>query len=235
MILPGEVAECPDLPPLSNLKLKKTGPDEKCPVVAGGNWVCKFKVTVQNFGDLHERDPVPRCPAFRHACRRHGYVHSRPPDGPAEDRCCSRIFTSAAATIPTSPHIGSRRDPGDGQDSRCARGEVRGHEQRGDHEGAGRDPAQLLRRRRYEFGHGPIRPRFPAGGPGICLSPAMGEPEPPLTTPKGKKPTSRSRRRPARARRPRPDRTPCSPSRSRTKARACMTVRSKSATRCSTA
>jgi hypothetical protein len=31
-ILPGNVVDCPALPPLSNLKLFKTGPDEKCPV-----------------------------------------------------------------------------------------------------------------------------------------------------------------------------------------------------------
>jgi hypothetical protein len=49
MILPGELAQCPNLDALSNLKLKKTGPAEKCPV-SGTDWECKFKVTVQNFG-----------------------------------------------------------------------------------------------------------------------------------------------------------------------------------------
>ena len=49
MLLPGQLAQCPGLPPLSNLKLKKTGPDGKCPV-SGSDWECKFKVTVQNFG-----------------------------------------------------------------------------------------------------------------------------------------------------------------------------------------
>ncbi|MGE3876654.1 MAG: hypothetical protein AB7F74_27170, partial [Parvibaculaceae bacterium] len=49
MILPGEVADCPGLPKLSNLKLTKTGPDGECPVL-WGNWICQFKVTVQNFG-----------------------------------------------------------------------------------------------------------------------------------------------------------------------------------------
>ena len=52
MILPGKVAECPGLPPLSNLKLFKTGPDEKCPV-SGSDWVCEFKLKVQNFGDAY--------------------------------------------------------------------------------------------------------------------------------------------------------------------------------------
>ncbi|HSD91983.1 MAG TPA: hypothetical protein VLB11_03040 [Methyloceanibacter sp.] len=49
MILPGNVADCPDLGPLSNLKLFKTGPDEKCPVV-DSDWVCEFIIKVQNFG-----------------------------------------------------------------------------------------------------------------------------------------------------------------------------------------
>lgn len=48
-IIPGTLAQCPGLE-LSNLKLKKTnvtgGP---CPA-SGGNWECKFKITVQNFG-----------------------------------------------------------------------------------------------------------------------------------------------------------------------------------------
>lgn len=49
MILPGKVNDCPDLPPMSNLKLKKKGPGQICPVV-GKNWECVFKITVQNFG-----------------------------------------------------------------------------------------------------------------------------------------------------------------------------------------
>jgi hypothetical protein len=49
MILPGEAAACPALPVMSNLKLKKTGPGEVCPI-AGGDWACPFKVKVQNFG-----------------------------------------------------------------------------------------------------------------------------------------------------------------------------------------
>lgn len=49
MILPGQIAQCPGLPALSNLKLKKTGPDGKCPI-SGTDWECKFKLTVQNFG-----------------------------------------------------------------------------------------------------------------------------------------------------------------------------------------
>ncbi len=49
MVLPGEVAECPGVPKLSNLKLTKTRPDGECPVL-WGNWICQFKVTVQNFG-----------------------------------------------------------------------------------------------------------------------------------------------------------------------------------------
>jgi hypothetical protein len=51
-LLPGELVQCPGQPGLSNLKLRKTGPDEKCPV-SGSNWVCKFTVTVQNFGDAY--------------------------------------------------------------------------------------------------------------------------------------------------------------------------------------
>jgi uncharacterized repeat protein (TIGR01451 family) len=52
MILPGEVADCPALPPLSNLKLQKTGPADKC-APTGGDWVCEFKIKVQNFGDAY--------------------------------------------------------------------------------------------------------------------------------------------------------------------------------------
>lgn len=49
MTLPGQIAQCPGLPALSNLKLKKTGPNGKCPI-SGTDWECKFKLTVQNFG-----------------------------------------------------------------------------------------------------------------------------------------------------------------------------------------
>lgn len=55
MILPGKVADCPDLKPMSNLKLKKTGPPGICPVV-GKNWECPFKITVQNFGKAYTND-----------------------------------------------------------------------------------------------------------------------------------------------------------------------------------
>ncbi|MGE0008528.1 MAG: hypothetical protein AB7S92_23485 [Parvibaculaceae bacterium] len=51
-ILPGELAQCPGLPGMSNLKLGKTGPDAKCPV-SGGSWECRFTVTVQNFGKAY--------------------------------------------------------------------------------------------------------------------------------------------------------------------------------------
>ena len=52
MLLPGALAQCPNLDALSNLKLKKTAPDGECPVVFG-NWICQFKVTVQNFGKAY--------------------------------------------------------------------------------------------------------------------------------------------------------------------------------------
>ncbi|MGE4251693.1 MAG: YncE family protein, partial [Parvibaculaceae bacterium] len=52
MLLPGELALCPNLDAMSNLKLKKTGPAGECPVIFG-NWICEFKVTVQNFGKAY--------------------------------------------------------------------------------------------------------------------------------------------------------------------------------------
>lgn len=48
-ILPGTLAQCPDLK-LSNLKIKKTNVTGGPCQVASGNWECKFKITVQNFG-----------------------------------------------------------------------------------------------------------------------------------------------------------------------------------------
>ncbi len=49
MTLPGTAQQCPDLE-LSNLKIKKTeATGQYCPIV-GGNWECKFNITVQNFG-----------------------------------------------------------------------------------------------------------------------------------------------------------------------------------------
>jgi hypothetical protein len=47
--IPGTAQQCPDLK-LSNLKIKKTeATGQYCPIV-GGNWECKFNITVQNFG-----------------------------------------------------------------------------------------------------------------------------------------------------------------------------------------
>lgn len=47
--IPGTEQQCPDLK-LSNLKIKKVeATGEYCPKV-NGNWECKFKITVQNFG-----------------------------------------------------------------------------------------------------------------------------------------------------------------------------------------
>jgi hypothetical protein len=54
MILPGKIDDCPDLKPMSNLKLFKKGPDI-CPIV-GTNWECLFKITVQNFGKAYTND-----------------------------------------------------------------------------------------------------------------------------------------------------------------------------------
>jgi hypothetical protein len=55
MIIPGKISDCQGLPPMSNLKLKKMGPPERCPVV-GGNWECIFKLTVQNFGATYTNE-----------------------------------------------------------------------------------------------------------------------------------------------------------------------------------
>ncbi|MCC7250965.1 hypothetical protein [Hyphomicrobium sp.] len=55
MILPGTEQQCPDLK-LSNLKIKKVeATGAYCPPV-GGNWECKFKITVQNFGKAMHND-----------------------------------------------------------------------------------------------------------------------------------------------------------------------------------
>ena len=128
MILPGEVADCPELPPLSNLKLFKTGPDEKCPP-DGDDWVCEFIIKVQNFGDaLYERDPIPRCAAFRDASWRHDYVHG------ARRMVLRR--TDFLECLPvqqrqSEPRLRrERRDRCQGQDSHCVRDQMRGHEQR---------------------------------------------------------------------------------------------------------
>lgn len=48
-IIPGTLAQCPDLK-LSNLKIKKTNVTDGPCQASGGNWECKFKIEVQNFG-----------------------------------------------------------------------------------------------------------------------------------------------------------------------------------------
>ncbi|WP_119391985.1 hypothetical protein [Taklimakanibacter lacteus] len=52
MILPGELAQCPNLDAMSNLKITKKKPDGECPVIFG-NWMCPYKITVQNFGQAY--------------------------------------------------------------------------------------------------------------------------------------------------------------------------------------
>ena len=46
---------CPILPLLNNLKLEKTGPADRCPV-AGANWACKFKLKITNGTKLYNSE-----------------------------------------------------------------------------------------------------------------------------------------------------------------------------------
>jgi hypothetical protein len=79
MILPGQIAECPGLPALSNLKLKKTGPDKKCPV-SGNNWECTFNITVQNFGKAYT-SPIQFLDALPFGTPAGATVSFQPPPG----------------------------------------------------------------------------------------------------------------------------------------------------------
>lgn len=83
-ILPGTAQQCPDLE-LSNLKIKKTeATGAYCPIV-GGNWECKFNITVQNFGKPME-NPVR-------------FIDALPPGSPA------------GTTIEFQPPAGWQCDP----------------------------------------------------------------------------------------------------------------------------
>ena len=184
MILPGEVADCPELPPLSNLKLFKTGPDEKCPP-DGDDWVCEFIIKVQNFGD-----------AYTSAIQFLDVLPFGTPPGatitftaPAGWSCGGPIFWNVYQCSSDNPNLGfgesaeivAKVKVPIASGIKCevtnnalitkAPGGTLLNSFAGDDSSS--DTAQFA-------------PVFPDGGMGICLSPAMGEPEPPLTAPKAK-------------------------------------------------
>jgi len=186
MILPGKVADCPELPPLSNLKLKKTGPDEKCPV-AGDQWVCEFKIKVQNFGATYTSaiqivDALP---------------FGTPPGAtisftaPAGWSCGGPVLIpnlyQCSSDNPNLPHLGSAEivakvkvPVASGIQCEVTNNALVTKAPGGTllNSFAGDDMSSAA---------AIFAPVLPLGGEeGICLSPAMGEPEPPLKTPEGK-------------------------------------------------
>ena len=181
-ILPGNVVDCPALPPLSNLKLVKTGPDEKCPV-AGNSWVCEFKINVQSFGDdytsaIQIADALPfgttpgatisftapagwNCGGPVLFPNLYGCSSDNPNLGSAE--------IIATVKVPVGP-VAKCEITNNALITKAAGGTLL-------NSFAGDDMSSAT---------AVFAPVFPLdGSPAICVAPAMGEPEPPLTTPPG--------------------------------------------------
>ena len=185
MILPGEVADCPDIHPLTNLKLFKTGPDEKCPP-EGDEWVCEFKIKVQNFGGPYT-SPIQIADALPFGTPAGATISFTAPAGWS---CGGPVLFpnlyQCSSDNPNFPHMGSAEiiakvkipiAPG----IKC---EVTNNALITKAPGgtllnsfAGDDMSSAT---------AVFEAVLPLGGaPAICLSPAMGEPEPPLKTPEG--------------------------------------------------
>jgi hypothetical protein len=186
MVLPGDVEECPDLPPLSNLKLKKTGPDEKCPI-AGSDWVCTFKIRVQNFGDKY-MSAIQIADALPFGAPAGATVSFTAPAGwtcggpvlfPNLYQCSSdnpnlaHMETAeiiATVKVPVAPG-GPCKVTNNAVITKAPGGTLL-------NSFAGDDTSSAT---------AIFQAVLPLdGAPAFCVSPAMGEPEPPLTTPEGK-------------------------------------------------
>lgn len=185
-ILPGNLADCPGLPPLSNLKLFKTGPADKC-FVSDGNWVCEFKLKVQNFG-------APYTSALQIA---DALPFGTPPGAtvsftaPAGWNCGGPVLFpnlyQCSSDNPNLPHLGSAEIiatvkvpvaagvpcavTNNALITKAAGGTLL-------NSFAGDDMSSATAT------FAPVLP--PGGDPAICVAPAMGGPEPPIKTPEGK-------------------------------------------------
>ncbi len=186
MILPGAVSDCPELGPLSNLKLFKTGPDEKCPV-AGSDWVCEFKIRLQNFGDAYTSavqiidalplgSPPGASVSFTAPA---GWTCGGPLLFPTLYQCSSNnpnlahmesVEIVATVKVPVAP-TPSCAVTNNAQIVKAPGGTLL-------NSFAGDDFSSAT----TQFS--PVLPLD--GSPAICASPAIGEPMPPLTTPPGK-------------------------------------------------
>ena len=182
MILPGKVADCPGLQPLSNLKLFKTGPAAKCPVI-GPNWVCEFKIKVQNFGDAYT-SAIQFADALPFGTPPGATISFTAPAGwncggpvlPNLYQCSSAnpnlshlesVEFIAKVKVPVAP--GVQCSVKNNALITKALGGTLLNSFAGDDMGS----ASAI--------FSPVIPMGP--GQGICFSPAMGEPEPPLTAP----------------------------------------------------
>ena len=181
-LLPGQLALCPGLPALSNLKIKKTGPAGKCPV-SGSNWECEFKVKVTNFGAPYQ-SAIQIVDALPFGTPAGATVTFQPPPG---WNCGGPLLFpnlyQCSSDNPNLAHIGSVEIPVTvnipvGAVAKC---EITNNAQIVKAPGgtllnsfAGDD---------FDSAKAELAPVLPQDGQGICWSPAMGEPEPPLVTP----------------------------------------------------
>ena len=208
-------------------RMKNVPIDRQTTGSASSKSKCRTSATTTR---VRSRSPM-RCRSARLLAPR--FRSRRPPDGPAEDRCCSRIFTSAAATIPTSPIwrsaeiIATVKVPvAPGVQCEVTNNAVITKAPGGTllNSFAGDDTSS---------GHRCIRTRFPARRrPGHLPLACHGRARAAAQDARRQRdqPHDHESRRPKRGD-ARPDRTRRLPSRSRTRGRALTTVRSKSAIR----
>ncbi len=187
MILPGKIADCPGLPPLSNLKIWKTGPAEKCPL-SGGNWMCEFKIKVWNFGAAYTSaiaiaDALPfgtppgatvsftapagwNCGGPVLFPNLYGCTNANPNFAPGESAEIVATVKVPVGPVPkceVTNNVLITQAPGGTLINSFA--------------GDDMSSATAV-----------FSPVFPLdGSPAICVAPAMGEPEPQLAPPEGKK------------------------------------------------
>ncbi len=178
-------ALCPVLPILNNLKIEKTGLADKCPV-AGANWECRFVLKVTNglgpayTSEIRVLDALPfGMPA--------GTTISFAP--PAEWQCAGPVlFPNLYGCSSANPNLAPGATVEIPATVKVPVGPVAQCSIKNNAQIITAPPGSLLNVFNNDdlaSATAQFAPVFPLGGdPAICLSPAMGKPEPPLVSPK---------------------------------------------------